>query len=70
MIAISYNTRKVSPEEAPQKWADLLDPKWKDKIAVGHPAYSGFLGNWAAQTFRISSTADPLSSAWRTYTYR
>ena len=35
VIAISYNTQKLKPEEAPQKWPDLLDPKWKDKIAVG-----------------------------------
>ncbi len=53
VIAISYNTQKLKPEQAPQTWPDLLDPKWKDKIAVGHPAYSGFLGNWAAQMFKL-----------------
>lgn len=53
VIAIAYNTRKLSAEEAPKNWTDLLDPKWKDKIAVGHPAYSGFLGNWAVQMSKL-----------------
>jgi iron(III) transport system substrate-binding protein len=30
----------------PKKWADLLDPRWKDKLTVGHPGFSGFVGNW------------------------
>ena len=34
---IVYNTRFVSPEEAPKTWADLLDPKWKDAIGIVDP---------------------------------
>src|ERR1700694_3880657 len=30
----------------PKKWSDLLDPQWKDKLTVGHPGFSGFVGNW------------------------
>jgi iron(III) transport system substrate-binding protein len=30
----------------PKKWTDLLDPQWKDKLTVGHPGFSGFVGNW------------------------
>jgi iron(III) transport system substrate-binding protein len=37
----------------PKSWTDLLDPKWTNKIALGHPAYSGFAGNWAAQIFKL-----------------
>ncbi|HVM77431.1 MAG TPA: extracellular solute-binding protein [Stellaceae bacterium] len=33
MYAI-YNTDLVKPAEAPKTWADLLDPKWKGKIAT------------------------------------
>lgn len=29
-----YNTKLVSAAEAPKKWEDLLDPKWKGKIAL------------------------------------
>jgi iron(III) transport system substrate-binding protein len=38
---IGYNTALVKPEDAPKSYADLLDPKWKGKIAKGHPGYSG-----------------------------
>lgn len=37
---IMYNTNLVSKEEAPTKWADLLDPKWKGKIALSDPSKS------------------------------
>src|SRR6202048_2428700 len=38
---IAYNTNLVKAEEAPNSFADLLDPKWKDKIVKAHPGYSG-----------------------------
>lgn len=45
-VLISYNSTKVKPEDAPKKWTDLLDPKWKGKISTGHPAFSGYVGTW------------------------
>ena len=38
---IGYNTGLVRPEDAPKRYADLLDPKWQGKIVKGHPSYSG-----------------------------
>ncbi len=35
---IGYNTDLVKAEDAPKSYMDLLDPKWKGKIAKGHPA--------------------------------
>ncbi|MGE0749737.1 MAG: ABC transporter substrate-binding protein [Variibacter sp.] len=29
-----YNTQTVTAAEAPKTWEDLIDPKWKDKIAT------------------------------------
>lgn len=47
MMALAYNSRNVSAADAPKNWPDLLDPKWKGKLAVGHPGFSGYAGTWA-----------------------
>jgi iron(III) transport system substrate-binding protein len=41
-----YNTAKVKPADAPKSWPDLLDPKWKGRVATGHPGFSGCTGIW------------------------
>ncbi len=41
LCIIAYNTGLVKAEEAPKSFADLLDPRWKNKIVKAHPAYSG-----------------------------
>jgi iron(III) transport system substrate-binding protein len=51
VIAIDYNSDKV--KDPPKTWTDLTDPKWAGKLALGHPAYSGFAGNWAAQMLKL-----------------
>ncbi|MFZ2093802.1 MAG: extracellular solute-binding protein [Pseudolabrys sp.] len=48
---IGYNTDLVKPPDAPKSYADLLDPKWKGKIAKGHPGYSGAI---LTATYQIS----------------
>mgnify|MGYP005856927819 CR=1 FL=1 len=45
-VLINFNTNRVSREEAPAKWTDLLDPKWENRVTVGHPAFSGYVGTW------------------------
>src|SRR5664279_3621311 len=47
MIGIGYNTSKVSEADAPKNWTDLLDLKWNNNIALGHPGFSGYVGTWA-----------------------
>jgi iron(III) transport system substrate-binding protein len=42
-----YHNQKVTADEAPKAWTDLLDPKWKGRVATGHPAFSGCTGVWA-----------------------
>src|SRR5882672_11424560 len=40
LLVILQNTKLV-PADGPKSWADLLDPKWKGKIAFTDPANSG-----------------------------
>jgi iron(III) transport system substrate-binding protein len=49
---IAYNTSLVKKEEAPQSFADLLDPKWAGKLVKAHPAYSGTIMNSTFETAR------------------
>lgn len=53
VIGIGYNREKVKAEDAPRNWTDLLDARWTGGIALGHPAFSGFAGNWAAQMSKL-----------------
>ncbi len=46
LVLITYQKDKVKPEDLPKKWTDLLDPKWKGQVSVGHPGFSGYVGTW------------------------
>jgi iron(III) transport system substrate-binding protein len=46
LMLLTYNTSAVSEKDAPKNWPDLLDPKWKGKVSIGHPAFSGYVGTW------------------------
>ena len=48
---IGYNTKFIQPEQAPNGFLDLLDPKWLGKIVKSHPAYAGITN---AATFQLS----------------
>jgi iron(III) transport system substrate-binding protein len=39
---IGYNTQLVSRDQAPKSWEDLLDPKWKGKIALDDENFSWY----------------------------
>ena len=41
LLVILQNTKLVPDGQGPKSWADLLDPKWKGKIAFTDPANSG-----------------------------
>src|SRR5438552_4220066 len=39
LSVMGYNTKLVTPQEAPTGYLDLLDPKWKGKLVKSHPGY-------------------------------
>lgn len=40
----AYNTKLINKEELPKTWEDLLDPKWKGKLAVEAGDFDWFAG--------------------------
>mgnify|MGYP002629012757 FL=1 len=46
LVLLTYNASKVRAKDVPGTWIDLLDIKWKGKVAIGHPAFSGYAGTW------------------------
>jgi iron(III) transport system substrate-binding protein len=46
LVAIVYNSGKVTAADSPKDWPDLADPKWKGRIALGSPSFSGMVGVW------------------------
>jgi iron(III) transport system substrate-binding protein len=41
LLVILENTKLIPEGQGPKSWADLLDPKWRGKIAFTDPANSG-----------------------------
>jgi iron(III) transport system substrate-binding protein len=44
---IGRRNDRVTEAEEPKSWQDILDPRWKDKMSIGHPGFSGVIGTWA-----------------------
>src|SRR5262249_25015492 len=44
VYVLAYNSKLVKAEDAPKRWTDVLEPKWKRQFATAHPAYSGYNG--------------------------
>jgi iron(III) transport system substrate-binding protein len=42
-VLFNYNPTKL---QAPRTWPQLADPRYKGQITLGHPAFSGYVGNW------------------------
>ena len=53
LVLITYNTSVVADKDAPKKWTDLLDPKWKGKVSIGHPGFSGYVGTWVVEMRKL-----------------
>lgn len=61
VVTINQNTKSIDAAAGPKTWQDLLDPKWKSKIAYTDPANSGF--SYAAATSLLTYWGDN-DAAW------
>ena len=55
--ALVRNKDKVTQQAAPKAWTDLLDPRWKGRVSVAHPAFSGGAGVWALAVKKLHGWA-------------
>jgi iron(III) transport system substrate-binding protein len=49
---IGFNTKLISKTEAPRNWDDLLNPRWKGKMAMDNEEYfwhAGMLRHWGQE---------------------
>ncbi len=46
VVVLNYNPKRIAPP--PSKWRDLLDPRYRGQVSLGHPAYSGYVATWAS----------------------
>lgn len=60
-IGILYNRRLVKPEETPKSFRDLLDPRWRGKIAMPDPTVHFPVINWLLEMQQI------LGAEWSTF---
>lgn len=48
IVGFVYNTRYVSPAEAPKSYWDYVDPKWDGKTTMSDPASHSSMAKWLA----------------------
>lgn len=48
-----YNQDKLAEGSGPTKWADIMTPALKGQVSVGHPGYSGTVGLWAYEMYKL-----------------
>jgi iron(III) transport system substrate-binding protein len=62
VVTINQNTKAIDAASGPRTWQDLLDPKWKGRIAYTDPANSGF--SYAIATGLLSYWGEN-DAAWK-----
>lgn len=61
---IHYNTKRVTAADAPQSWSALLDPRWKNAIAMADPASSQSVHSFVWFITEYLGKSDPANYGW------
>lgn len=60
-VGVIFNTRRVRSEELPRTYLDLLDGRWRGKIAMADPTFSIFSAGW------LVNLRQYLGGRWRSF---
>jgi iron(III) transport system substrate-binding protein len=63
-VAYIFNKEQVKSGDAPKKYEDLADPKWKDKIVMANPASHATTIGWL---IGLKENVFSSESAWMQY---
>ena len=61
---IHYNTKKIAAADAPQSWADLTAPKWKDAVAMADPNSSQSVQSFVWFVTEYLAKREPNQFGW------
>lgn len=61
-MVIMYNKDLISENDVPKTWEDLLDPKWKGKIAFADPGKSG--SSYTQLVTMLTANKDDGEEGW------
>jgi iron(III) transport system substrate-binding protein len=64
LYLIHYNTKKISAAEAPKRWSDLTDPRWRGMIAMADPASSQSVQTFIWFIADYLGKSDPKTYGW------
>lgn len=64
ILTINQNTQSIPAADGPKSWEDLLNSKWKGKLAYTNPANSG--SSYVTATYLISLWGDN-EAAWKKF---
>ena len=63
-VGLIYNKELVKPGEAPRRYQDLADPKWKNRIVMANPANHPSTISWL---IGLKETVFKSESEWMTF---
>jgi iron(III) transport system substrate-binding protein len=60
-VALIYNKELVKPEDAPKRYEDLTEPRWREKIVMANPAAHATTISWL---IGLKENVFPSEDAW------
>ena len=53
LVLLTYNTSAGGRVGGAEEVDGPADPRWKGKVSIGHPGFSGYVGTWVVQMRKL-----------------